>query len=100
MFSLSSISLFYWTDIFHELLFVCPFSSAASKLTLNQFLTDDNDSLRKQLANSLHGPGVTGKSVMSQLINNVGCDVKIFIVWLEHMEDFEKLPFRKSSSMS
>lgn len=95
-----SANLLYWTDISHELLFINPTNgSSKQQLTLRDLIKEDNESLRRVLLQANQSDNCANHRTKSYLMNNVGCDIKLIVLWLESMEDFDRLPFRMSISM-
>lgn len=91
-----SANLLYWTDISHELLFINPTNGGSTQLTLLDLIKEDNDSLRKILLQANQSDNCANHRAKSFLMNNIGCDIKLMVLWLENMEDFDRLPFRMS----
>ena len=65
------------------------------ELTLSNVLKEDNETLRKKLLKySLNGDSENDK-IKSYLLNNTGCDIKVLVLWMESMEDFNRLPISR-----
>ncbi|XP_027205285.2 ral GTPase-activating protein subunit beta [Dermatophagoides pteronyssinus] len=119
-------SIFYWNDALHELIFVTPTITTATtqspheyqkfsnnqKLSLNTFIMENNDTIRtlflqrsqQQHSTNLNTNGYTetnrlqsqNERIKEFLFMNNGCDIKVFILWIEKMDDFDRLPFNKN----
>ncbi len=63
-------------------------------MTLTDLVREDNESLRRVLLQANQSDNCANHRTKSYLMNNVGCDIKLMVLWLESMEDFDRLPFR------
>lgn len=92
--------MFYWSDILHELIFILPTKSTNGNFddltSLNTYINESNENIRNKLLNKcLNESERSHNRIKEFLFNNVGCDVKIFVIWLEKIDDFDRLPFSK-----
>ncbi|KPM11686.1 hypothetical protein QR98_0102590 [Sarcoptes scabiei] len=94
-------NLFYWNDVLHETIFISPHKpeNILDKFSLDIFIKESNESIRQKFFQKSSSNGVDGDDAQqSNLVreffyHNLGCDVKIFVFWIEKIEDFDRLPF-------
>ncbi|KAH7646338.1 hypothetical protein HUG17_1876 [Dermatophagoides farinae] len=119
-------SIFYWNDVLHELIFITPTKQYELQRTheyqiknenqqtvsLNTFISENNDTIRtmflqrSQQQHSTTSPNngyaettrnhSPNERIKEFLFMNNGCDIKVFILWIEKMDDFDRLPFNKN----
>lgn len=85
----------------HELIFILPTKSTnkdkINDLTsLKTYINESNESIRNKLLNKcLNESEKSNNRIKEFLFNNIGCDIKIFVTWIEKIDDFDRLPFSK-----
>lgn len=77
----------------HELVFTCPIISNEMDFSIKSLIDGESEHIRNVLLQANNGiPG----NIKEYLLNNTGCDIKVCVLWMEIMEDFDRLPFSKS----
>jgi hypothetical protein len=107
----------YWADVSHELVFMLPSGpipeegdnsslDGDSKLRASSdshsdarsvsSMSDDGSNHSKNMSESETTRSSLRRKFRNLLLHNIGCDVKVLILWMECMDDHFSLPISKS----